>query len=476
MTGIKEYGSSDAVALAAMVKKGDLSPLELLEEAIARAEALNPKLNAIVLKHYDEARSALQNLPDGALKGVPFLLKDLHLGFEGTRTTSGTQLLRDAPPAPYDSTLTERFRKAGLVIFGKTASPEFGLTGTTESLLYGETCNPWNLKHSSGGSSGGASAAVAAGILPAAHASDGGGSIRIPAAACGLFGMKPSRGRVPIGPDRGEGWAGMSINHVVSRSVRDSAAILDAVCGLAAGDPYTAPHRERPYSEEIGLAPKALRIAVNALRPDGTRPEPPVEEALQDAAKLCASLGHEMEEARPALDVRAIQENQLIIIGAHVALAFSEMSASLKRPIKEEDVEAGTWRMAQGGKMVSGEAYAQAVNFIHALGRKLARFHERYDVYLCPTLAAEPPLLGELSLMRDPHDFGKAITRVMPYTALANMTGQPSMSVPLCWSKAGLPIGMMFTASYGREDMLFRLAAQLEEARPWKDKRPPLHA
>ena len=476
MSKIAEYANWDAVAIGEMVRKGEVSPSELLEEAIARTEKVNPKLNAVVLKHYDEARASLNSLPENApLKGVPFLLKDLYALLKGTITSNGARLTRNAR-ADHDSVLTERFRQAGLVIFGKTNSPEFGLTGTTEPVLYGPTKNPWDETRSSGGSSGGAAAAVAAGVLPAAHASDGGGSIRIPASACGLFGLKPSRGRVPMGPDVGEGWAGMSISHVVSRSVRDSAAILDAICGMAAGSPYDAPPRQNPYLGEVAHPVETLRIGFNALRPNGSKPDADIVAGLEDAAALCASLGHRVEEARPDLDVMAMLRCQTAIIGANVAQLLGAMGEARGRPIQEEEVEPATWRLVESGRALKASDYVAAVHFIHGLGRTMAAFHESYDLYLTPTLGAPPPLLGELAMTREAREFAEALQRVIPYTPIANMTGEPSMSVPLFWNEAGLPIGVMFTAAYGREDLLFRLAGQLEEARSWKGRRPPIHS
>ena len=479
MSKISEYDSYDGLGLAELVKRGEVQPSELLEEAIARAERVNPQLNAVVLKHYDEARayikqSNLTALADAPFAGVPFLLKDLHVLLAGTRTTGGARVLQDNT-ADHDSTLTQRFQQAGLVIFGKTNSPEFGLTGTTEPVLYGPTRNPWDVARSPGGSSGGAAAAVAAGVIPLAHASDGGGSIRIPASACGLFGIKPSRGRVPMGPDVGEGWAGMSINHVVSRTVRDSAAMLDAISGAEAGAPYAAPHQQRPYLDETARPCERLRIAVNALRPDGSRPAPEVEAGLAAAAKLCADLGHAVEEAAPEIEMPLTLYHQTAIIGAHVARLLEDIGEARGRAIGEDEVEPATWRIAQSGSETSAARYIMAVNYIHALGRKLAAFHARYDVYLCPTLGTEPPPLGELAMTREAQGFAEALRRVMPYTALANMTGQPAMSLPLYWSEAALPIGLMFAAAYGREDVLFRLAAQLEEAAPWRDKHPPIY-
>ncbi len=461
MSGFSDYDKHDGLGLAVLVKRGDVTAADLLDEAIARTEALNPKINAVIMKHYDEARAQIgRGLPEGPFKGVPFLLKDLHLLLKDTVTTYGSALF-EGNKADHNSTLTERYLKAGLVIFGKTNSPEFGLAGTTEPRLYGPTRNPWDLARSPGGSSGGAAAAVAAGILPFANASDGGGSIRIPASACGLFGMKPTRGRTPMGPDRGEGWAGMSIAHVVSRSVRDSAAMLDATAGAEPGDPYAAPAQTRPYLEEVSAKPGRLRIAFTTRRPNGT--------------KLCESLGHAVEEASPVFDQEELSKHQATIVGANVALTLRQRAAQLGRDVGMNDVEHITWLISQAALLRSSTDYADGTLFIHQLGRKMAGFHETYDIYLGPTLGLPPVELGKLDMMGE--DVGAYLQlsgEYMPGTGIFNMTGQPSMSMPLHWNGDGLPIGTMFTGRFGDEATLYRLAAQLEEARPWADKRPKL--
>ncbi|PKQ06342.1 MAG: amidase [Alphaproteobacteria bacterium HGW-Alphaproteobacteria-12] len=475
MSGFSDYDKHDGLGLAALVKRGDVAAADLLDEAIARTEALNPKINAVIMKHYDEARAQIgRGLPEGPFKGVPFLLKDLHLLLKDTVTTYGSALF-EGNKADHNSTLTERYLKAGLVIFGKTNSPEFGLAGTTEPRLYGPTRNPWNLAHSPGGSSGGAAAAVAAGILPFANASDGGGSIRIPASACGLFGMKPTRGRTPMGPDRGEGWAGMSIAHVVSRSVRDSAAVLDATAGAEPGDPYAAPAQARPYLEEVSAKPARLRIAFTTRRPNGTTCHPDAVTAVEEAAKLCESLGHAVEEASPVFDQEELSKHQATIVGANVALTLRQRAAQLGRDVGMNDVEHITWLISQAALLRNSTDYADGTLFIHQLGRKMAGFHETYDIYLAPTLGLPPVELGKLDMMGE--DVGAYLQlsgEYMPGTAIFNMTGQPSMSMPLHWNGDGLPIGTMFTGRFGDEATLYRLAAQLEEARPWADKRPKL--
>lgn len=475
MSGFSAYDQYDGLGLAALVRNRDVKPEELLDEAIARTEKLDGKINAVVIRNYDLARQQIANgLPDGPFKGVPFLLKDLHLLLKGTITTFGSSLFRNNV-ADHNSTLTERYLAAGLVIFGKTNSPEFGSAPTTEPRIFGPTRNPWNLDHSAGGSSGGAAAAVAAGILPVANASDGGGSIRIPASACGLFGIKPTRARTPMGPDRGEGWGGMSISHVVSRSVRDSAAMLDATAGIAPGDPYTCLPPERPFLDEVGANPGKLRIAFTTKRIDGTSCYPDVVAAINDTAKLLADLGHHVEEAAPVIDRQAMSLHQSTLISANVALTLRQTGAARGTPVTPDEVEHITWLIAESAKSRDSSAYVEATLFIHQLGRSMAAFHRDHDLFLCPTLCLPPVKIGSLDMMSpDVGSYMQVLSSYLSYAGYANMTGQPSMSVPLYWNESGLPIGSMFTGRYGEEATMLRLAAQLEQARPWADKRPKL--
>jgi len=477
VTGFSDYDDYDALGLADLVRKKEVSPLELLEEAIARLEKVDGTLNSVPLKHYDEARAAIDaGLPDGPFTGVPFLLKDLHLLMEGTVTSFGSGAFKDNV-ADHDSTLTERYKQAGLVIFGKSNSPEFGLAGTTEPRLYGPTRNPWNTEHSPGGSSGGAAAAVAAGVLPVANASDGGGSIRIPASACGLFGMKPSRARTPMGPDRGEGWGGMSSSHAVSRTVRDNAALLDATAGPAPGDPYSCSAPARPFLEEVGIDPRPLRIAVTATGPNGNRADADVRAGLDATVALLEELGHHVTEAAPKIDATDMTAAQIGLIASSIALTLDMRGEALGRPVSQQDVENITWAIAENGRGLNGTDVARGTLLIHQFGRKVASFMEDYDVLLSPTLALPPVPLGTVNM--DSDDIGAYIdinARYMPFAGLFNMTGQPSMSVPLHWTADGLPVGMMFTAPFGDESTLFQLAGQLERAQPWGDRRPPVHA
>jgi Asp-tRNA(Asn)/Glu-tRNA(Gln) amidotransferase A subunit family amidase len=470
-----DYERHDAVALAGLVRAGDVKPAELLEVAIERAEQRNPDLNAIVIPMYDEARSQVaRGLPEGPFRGVPFLLKDLHLLYTGVRTTYGSRLFRDNV-ADHDSELTSRYRRAGLAVFGKTASPEFGLTTSTESALFGQTKNPWKPTHMAGGSSGGAAAAVAAGIVPVAHASDGGGSIRIPASCCGLFGLKPTRARVPAGPDVGEGWSGMSANHVVSRSVRDSAALLDATHGPAPGDPYYAPAPARPFIEEVGADPGRLRIAVHTEPFNATETHPDCAAAVRDAAELLASLGHEVEDATLRVDKETLGRATQVIIAANLRATVVDQAAKLGRELREDDLEPGTHAMANLVQGADAAEYARSIRVIHAVGRQVAGFLSDYDVLLTPTMATPPMELGRLSLSStDIPAFIANISLTVAFTQLFNASGHPAASLPLFWNDAGLPVGVQAVGRFGDEATLLRLASQLEQARPWFDRRPTL--
>lgn len=469
-----DYEAHDAIALAERVRSGETTPTALLDAAIERLEKKNPQLNAVVIPMLEHARRAVAaGLPDGALRGVPFLLKDLHAAVPGVRLTLGSRLFADFVPQ-HESEIVARFRRAGLVTFGKTHSPEFGLTTTSESRLFGQTRNPWHPERVAGGSSGGAAAAVAAGIVPAAHATDGGGSIRVPASCCGVFGMKPTRGRVPAGPDAGEGWSGMSAQGAVSRSVRDSAALLDAIQGPDLGAPYAAQPPAQPFLSEVGAAPGRLRIALQTTTWNGSPTHPTCVAAAEDAAKLCAALGHHVEEARFEIDVEPFREATGLIIGASTRATMEERARALGRTLAPEDVETGTWLVAAAGAAKDAVAYVRALRTIHRLGRELARFLERYDVILTPTLAVPPAPLGVLSLSNpNPGESLRTLFQSVGFTQLANATGNPAMSVPLFWDADGLPIGSHFIGRMNDEATLFRLAAQLEEARPWWDRRPP---
>jgi amidase len=470
----EEYRRHDATGLASLIAKREVSAKEVLEAAIARAEQVNPAINAVVHKQYERARSAVAaGLPGGPLRGVPYLIKDLGFLEKGEPATLGSSLFKDFV-ADHDSVYVQRCKKAGLVFMGRSSSPEFGLSPNTEPRLYGSCRNPWNLEHSAGGSSGGAAAAVIAGILPMAHATDGGGSIRIPAAQCGLFGLKPSRGRMTLAPDAGEGWGGLSIGHVVSRSVRDSALMLDCTAGSEPGDPYAAPTPECSFVEAIGRPPKKLKIAMMLKDHRGAQLHPECTEAVQIAAKLCADLGHVVGEAEAPLDLVALRPMNSAIAAANTARALGLRWKALGREPNSKDVEAVTWAVYNRGLKVSAVEYVEAIAAVHAAGRKLAGFLADWDVLLTTTLPAPPPKLGYFDHNGDVETFTERVTEYLSITPLHNATGTPAMSVPLHWTADGLPVGVHFAGRYGEEATLLRLAAQLETAQPWFNRLPAL--
>lgn len=475
MARIQNFDEYDALGLADLVASKQVSPAELLEEAIFRLDTVEPQINAVPIRHDDFARDQIaRGLPVGRFHGVPFLLKDLTI-LNGTTTTFGSRAFK-GNIADHSSTLATRYLEAGLSLFGKTASPEFGLNLTTEPVLYGPTRNPWNLDHSAGGSSGGAAAVVAARVLPMTHATDGGGSIRVPAACCGLFGLKPTRARTPLGPDRMEGWAGMSCAHAVSISVRDSAALLDVTHGPELGSPYYAPPPQRPYLEEVSRLPGQLRVAFCANHPDGSAIDPEVAAAVRDSARLLESLGHFVEERAPAitLNMGAAMET---ILGSNIEDLARIRGQALGRELGPQDLETFTLAVRTIGAKTLGADYAAATATLHAFGRQMALFFNDIDIFLTPTLCAPPLKLGQLNMMSpDVPAYLQLSRRYCPWTAMANFSGQPAMSVPLAWSTAGLPLGMMFSARFGEEGLLFRLAGQLEQARPWKGRKPPVCA
>ncbi len=468
---MQDYLGFDGLELARLVATGQATARELLEAAIARAEAVNPEINALSQKHYDLAFEALEApLPQGPFHGVPFLLKDAGARLAGTATSNGSRLFADIV-ADSDSTLVERYKQAGVVIFGKTTTPELSLAASAESSYCGTTRNPWNLTKTVGGSSGGAAAAVAAGIVPVAHASDGGGSIRIPASCCGLFGMKPTRARNPSGPGVGEGWGSLSVDHVVSRTVRDSAAMLDATHGAAPGDPYCAPVPERPFLEEVGLEPRRLRIAFQRAPLSGVPVHPECLAAAEETARLLESLGHIVEEAQPAGDWDELGYALWVLVASNVSRSLRMRAKQLGVAFEPDLVDKITWTAVEFSADLSVESYPEALAVIHWQGRLMARFHERFDVVMSPTLAQPPVTLGvQHTNNPDLEAYRAAFARFTPFTQLFNLTGQPSMSVPLHWSSEATPIGMMFSARFGDEAPLFRLAGQLERARPWIDR------
>jgi amidase len=477
MAGFIEYETHDATGLAALIAGGQVSAVEVLEAAIARAERWQPNINAITIPLYEHARAAAHTgLPAGPLSGVPFLLKDLGAQLTGTRT-SGSGKLWGNFVADHDSTLVARYRAAGLNIFGKSASPEMGLAPSTEPAMYGPCRNPWNLAYSAGGSSGGSAAAVAARILPIAHATDGGGSIRIPASACGLFGLKTTRARNPSGPDVGEGWGGQSVAHCVSISVRDSAALLDVSAGPDIGDPYWAPPPAGRFVDEAERAPGRLRIAL-CVTPWNDEPvDAECRQAAEDAARLCEGLGHHVAIGRPELDTAAFRAATRTLVAANVLATLEARAKALSKTLEASDVEPLTWSIVELGRGYTAADYARSVTTIHGVGRVVARFFAGYDILLTPTMCSPPWPIGVLSLSTgDRNAYFTALNRSIGFTSLFNASGHPAASLPLHWSARGLPVGVQIVAPFGDEATILRLAAQIETARPWKDRRPPLMA
>jgi amidase len=472
-----ELGVLDATAQAELIRRKEVKPVELVDAAIERIESVNPQLNAVITAMYEEARkTATGKIPQGAFTGVPFLLKDLLASYAGVRMTSGSNFLKDNVPSN-DSELVARFKRAGLVIVGKTNTPEFGILPTTEPKFFGPTRNPWDTTRTPGGSSGGSAAAVASGMVPFAHANDGGGSIRIPASCCGLFGLKPTRARNPLGPGLGDIFSGLVAEHVLTRSVRDSAAMLDATSGPDVGDPYFAPPPARPFFDEVGAQTEKLRIAFSTPAPSGVPIHPDCVKAVEASARLCASLGHEVVEAAPKLDAEMMNRMFMQIWSAGCAWTIDLTARTLNRKPCETDFEPGTWALYQMGLEQTGAGYLLAVSWIQGASREIARFMLDYDIWLTPTLA-EPPLpLGSFDAAADDPMAGiQRAGQFVPFTPICNMTGQPAMSVPLYWNSHELPVGTHFAARFGDEATLFRLAAQLEAAQPWAGRRPTVSA
>jgi amidase len=474
MIGSSRYQDLDGLGLAELVKSRKASPQELLDEALARARDVEPAINSLSQIFPDRARSAIAaGLPDGPFHGVPFLVKDVSVSLKGTPTLNGSRLCRNVPPADQDSTIVERFKRAGIAIFGKTTTPEFGIAASTETSLTGVTHNPWDLSRTTGGSSGGAAAAVAARIVPMAHGSDGGGSIRTPASACGLFGLKPTRARNPSGPLVGEGWGSLAAHHVLTRSVRDSAAMLDCTHGLATGDPYCAPVPARPFLEEVGSDPGPLRVALQLSPFSGVPVHPECVTAARNAAKLLENLGHHVEEARPEVDWGEIALALWVLVATNIRATVKLFSNG--RVPEPDEIDHVTREAFEFAGTLDAEAYLNAQRAIHRHGRRMAAFHETYDVLINPTLAQPPVPLGPQHTNNpDIANYRTAIQTFAPFTSPFNMSGQPSMSMPLHWTAEGLPIGVMASASFGNEALLFRVASQLELAQPWAHRSPTL--
>lgn len=471
--------NEDATGLAEWIRRGEVQPAELLEAVIDRVERVEPHLNAVTERLYDSARQTARDVRPGAgiFAGVPTLIKDLFSPVNGAAMTNGSRALGDFR-ADFDCEVVSRLRRAGCVILGTSASPEFGTSYSTESSRFGPTRNPWSVAHSAGGSSGGAAALVAARVVPFAHGNDGGGSLRVPASCCGVFGLKPSRGLLPSGPIMGEGWAGMGTPHAITLSVRDSAALLDATAGVDLGAPYAAPMSTQPYVSAVERDPRPLRIAlVEHLGPWPTSSQSL--DAVRQAARLCESLGHRVELANLPVVLPEFLDQVFNIIGASARQYVDLLGQMRGFAVRPEELEAGTRIILRSKGDVSGAQYASAVAWIHALGRQLATFMQDYDLILTPTLAREPEAIGELDVQDDRLSLDALIERYhsySPFTALFNASGQPAMSVPLHWSATGLPMGAHFAARFGEESTLLALAAQLERAQPWRGRIPPVNA
>jgi amidase len=474
---VDEFAFLDATAQADLVRRKEVKPVELVDAAIERIERLNPTLNAVVTPMYDLARKAASKpLPDGPFTGVPYLLKDLAAEYAGVRFTEGSAFLGEYV-SDQDSELVARLKRAGLIILGKTNTPELGLLPTTEPHLFGPTHNPWDTSRTPGGSSGGSAAAVAAGMVAAAHGNDGGGSIRIPASCCGLFGLKPTRGRNPLGPHYGDIFSGLVAEHAITRSVRDSAALLDATSGPDVGDPYWAPPPARPFFQEVGADPGRLRIAFTTQAATGASVHPDCMAAVRDAAALCAELGHEVVEAAPPIDGQVLTQAFITIWSAGCAWTVDDWARRTGRTPTSDLFESLTWAMQETGRQHSASIYLLALQDLQRVSRNIAPFFVDYDIWLTPTLGEPPVPLGTFdSPPENPLQGLFRAAAFVPFTPICNVTGQPAMSVPLYWNADGLPIGTHFVGRFGDEAALFRLAAQLEQARPWAHRRPPVSA
>ena len=475
MVKMEEYTSLDAMALAELVRQKQIKAIELVDAAVDQIERLNPKLNAVVTPMYEQARKlAASKLADGPFAGVPFLLKDLGPTLRGVRMTMGSVFMRDFVP-DHDSELVSRLKRAGLIFIGKTNTPELGILPTTEPRLFGASRNPWDLSRTPGGSSGGSAAAVAARIVPVAHGNDGGGSIRIPASCCGLFGLKPTRARNPLGPDFGDVFGGLVIDHAVTRSVRDSAALLDATSGPDVGDPYWAPVPARPFIEEVGADPGKLRIAFSKVTPKGAEVHKECMNAVEDAAALCADLGHEVVEAAPEVNGELVTRAFMALWSSGCAWTIDGLGLAKGRTPTQDQFEPLTWALYEMGRQQTAASYLLSVTFLQKVARGIAQFLLKYDLWLTPTLGEPPVPLGTFdSPLENPLEGLRRAVAFVPFTPICNATGQPAMSVPLYWNAGGLPVGVHFVGRFGDEATLFRLAAQLESARPWNGRRPPI--
>ncbi len=468
----------DATAQAELVRTGAASPGELIEQAIARIESVDPQLNAVITPMFDDARERARTGPaEGPFTGVPYLLKDFgEVEVAGVRFTEGSAFLADFVPDA-DSEIVRRLRRAGFVICGKTNTCEFGILPTTEPAVHGPTRNPWDTSRSPGGSSGGSAAAVAAGMVPAAHGNDAGGSIRIPASCCGLFGLKPTRGRNTLAPLFGEFAGGVAEGHALTVSVRDSAAVLDATGGPAPGDPTVAPAPARPFAQEVGTDPGRLRIGIATESPAGIPVHDSCRDAVTGTARLCEELGHHVTDITLPVDGERLMNAFIVVYCSATAWICRHWSRRTGREITASDVEPTTWTLRELGETQGSADYLEAWETLHALSRDLARLDDEFDLVLTPTMAEPPAGLGEFDATED--DPLQGLMRSTPFvafTVIGNVTGRPAMSVPLHWDAEGMPIGTQAIGRFGDEATLFRLASQLEAAQPWAHRRPPVHA
>ncbi len=475
MKAFADFEQYDALGLADLVRRGKVSATELLEAAIERVEARDGAVNAVTMKLYDYGRKAVADgLPDGPFTGVPFLLKDLTASLAGVKMTRGSKFFADAPPPTADSEHVKRLKRAGLVIFGRTNTCEIGLSLTCEPRLYGPTKSPWDLTRISGGSSGGAAASVGARMLPIAHGSDGFGSIRVPAACCGIVGLKPTRGRNTFAPYTGEGLGGCSTEHALTLTVRDTAALLDATAGAGPGDPYVAPPPRRPYLDETRGAPRPLHIAYTTAAPNDAPVDAEYLKALAETVACCKDLGHKVQEADPEIDRAAVVPTFLTLAAANMVVTLASHPTA-GRPARKGEVENATWGTAQKGEKIAAADYVRATQTMHRLGRQMAAFHAGYDVLLTPGLGTLPPKLGWIDMMlEDVDEYWRRVFTFSPFTVWFNLTGQPALMLPLGRTASGFPIAVQLAGRYGEEGSILSLGAQLEKARPWFDKKPPI--
>jgi len=475
MKAFADFEQYDALGLADLVRRGKVSATELLEAAIERVEARDGAVNAVTMKLYDYGRKAIADgLPDGPFTGVPFLLKDLTASLAGVKMTRGSKFFADAPPPTADSEHVKRLKRAGLVIFGRTNTCEIGLSLTCEPRLYGPTKSPWDLTRISGGSSGGAAASVGARMLPIAHGSDGFGSIRVPAACCGIVGLKPTRGRNTFAPYTGEGLGGCSTEHALTLTVRDTAALLDATAGAGPGDPYVAPPPRRPYLDETRGAPRPLHIAYTTAAPNDAPVDAEYLKALAETVACCKDLGHKVQEADPEIDRAAVVPTFLTLAAANMVVTLASHPTA-GRPARKGEVENATWGTAQKGEKIAAADYVRATQTMHRLGRQMAAFHAGYDVLLTPGLGTLPPKLGWIDMMlEDVDEYWRRVFTFSPFTVWFNLTGQPALMLPLGRTASGFPIAVQLAGRYGEEGSILSLGAQLEKARPWFDKKPPI--